>query len=166
MKPLASSTVLFLTLSVAAAHAADADPTRVLPDGQKPQDARIGKVRSLEDKDFDFTAPASLKDWEARRQALREQVLVADGLWPMPEKTPLNPVVHGKIDRDDYTIEKVFFASYAGALRQRQPLPAQGQRPANCPASSARTATGTTAASTTSASRLPRSRSRSRPRPT
>src|SRR5262249_2356638 len=35
-------------------------------------------------------------------------------LWPMPEKTPLNPVIHGKIDRDDYTIEKVFFASLPG----------------------------------------------------
>jgi len=113
MKPLASSIVLLLALSVAA-HAADADPTRVLPDGQKPQDARIGKVRALEDKDFDFTAPTSLKEWDARRQALRQQVLVAEGLWPMPEKTPLNAVIHGKIDRDEYTIEKVFFASMPG----------------------------------------------------
>jgi dienelactone hydrolase len=32
----------------------------------------------------------------------------------MPEKTPLLPVVHGRIDRDDYTIEKVFFASHPG----------------------------------------------------
>src|SRR5262249_12840861 len=42
------------------------------------------------------------------------QVLVATGLWPMPEKTPPQPVIHGKIDRDGYTIEKVFFASYPG----------------------------------------------------
>ena len=113
MKSLASSTVLLLVLSTLA-HAADADPTRVLPEGQKPQDARIGKVRVLEDKDFDFTAPTSLKEWDARRQALRRQALVAEGLWPMPEKTPLHAVVHGKIDRDDYTIEKVFFASMPG----------------------------------------------------
>src|SRR5437870_528938 len=32
----------------------------------------------------------------------------------MPPKTPLNAVIHGKIDRDEYTIEKVFFASYPG----------------------------------------------------
>jgi dienelactone hydrolase len=32
----------------------------------------------------------------------------------MPEKRPLNPVIHGKIYRDAYTIEKVFFASYPG----------------------------------------------------
>ena len=28
--------------------------------------------------------------WEARADALRTQTLVAAGLWPMPEKTPLN----------------------------------------------------------------------------
>src|SRR5207245_120892 len=32
----------------------------------------------------------------------------------MPPRPPLEPVIHGKIDRDEYTIEKVFFASYPG----------------------------------------------------
>src|SRR5438270_10380102 len=32
----------------------------------------------------------------------------------MPELPYLHPVIHGKIDRDGYTIEKVFFASYPG----------------------------------------------------
>ncbi|MGB7160701.1 MAG: hypothetical protein WBD40_21740 [Tepidisphaeraceae bacterium] len=53
-------------------------------------------------------------EWEARADVLRTQTLVATGLWPMPEKTPLNAVVHGKIDRDEYTIEKVYFASLPG----------------------------------------------------
>src|SRR6202030_3100842 len=35
-------------------------------------------------------------------------------LWPLPEKTALNAVVHGKIERDGYTVEKVFFASHPG----------------------------------------------------
>ena len=52
--------------------------------------------------------------WEARAKQLREQILVAEGLWPMPGKTPLNPVIHGSIQRDGYTIEKVFFASIPG----------------------------------------------------
>jgi dienelactone hydrolase len=114
MKPPALFTALLLTLSVSAVRAADADPTRVLPEGEKPHDARIGKVRTLDDKDFDFHVPATLKEWQTRRQALREQVLVAEGLWPMPEKTPLNAVIHGKIDRDEYTVEKVYFASMPG----------------------------------------------------
>ena len=32
----------------------------------------------------------------------------------MPTKTPLNAVIHGRVDRDDYTVEKVFFESYPG----------------------------------------------------
>jgi hypothetical protein len=32
----------------------------------------------------------------------------------MPPKEPLKPVIHGRIDRGDYTVEKVFFASLPG----------------------------------------------------
>ena len=35
-------------------------------------------------------------------------------LGPFPEKTPLNPVVTGKIEREDYTVEKVAFESRPG----------------------------------------------------
>jgi len=92
-------------------RADDKDPTRVL-DGV-PKDSRLGKPKDLNGY-FPMKVPASKEEWEKRRKELREQVQVALGLWPMPEKTPLNPVIHGKIDRDDYTIEKVFFASYPG----------------------------------------------------
>ena len=112
MKPRALFIAIVFVLSVSTLQAAD--PTRVLPEGEKPHDARIGKVRTVDDTDFDFHVPATLKEWQTRRQALREQVLVAEGLWPMPEKLPLHPVVHGKIDRDEYTVEKVFFASMPG----------------------------------------------------
>ena len=52
--------------------------------------------------------------WEKRAEFLRRQALVSQGLWPLPPKTPLNPVIHGKIDRGEYTIENVFFASLPG----------------------------------------------------
>ncbi|MCI0376257.1 MAG: acetylxylan esterase [Gemmataceae bacterium] len=87
-----------------------------LPAGEPaktPIDKRLGKPKTLNDY-FPFTPPTSKEDWAKRRQQVREQVLVANGLWPEPEKTPLKPVVHGKIERDGYTIEKVFFASYPG----------------------------------------------------
>ncbi len=63
---------------------------------------------------FPWTPPTNKEAWEKRRKELREQVLVANGLWPLPEKTPLKAVIHGKIDREDYTVEKVFFASLPG----------------------------------------------------
>jgi dienelactone hydrolase len=93
--------------------AAEPDATRVLERGKHPADHRLGSPKTLNDY-FPFTPPTSKQAWETRRQAVREQMLVALGLWPMPEKQPLQPMIHGKIDRDDYTIEKVFFASYPG----------------------------------------------------
>ncbi len=105
---------LVALLLLPALVAADSEPGRMLPAGKKPADVRLTKVRTLNDTDFFFAVPSSKEEWEARRKAVRDQILVATGLWPLPEKTPLNPVVHSKIDRDGYTVEKVFFASMPG----------------------------------------------------
>lgn len=114
MKPFRYLAPLGLLLTCAVVFAADTDPTRIYESGKKPDDARLGKPRDYNGKDFFFTPPTNLDSWKVRRQQVREQVLVAEGLWPMPEKTPLNAVIHGKVERDDYTIEKVFFASLPG----------------------------------------------------
>ncbi len=63
---------------------------------------------------FPFNPPKSLQEWEQRKEYVKRRILVATGLWPMPTKTPLNAVVHGKIDRDGYTVEKVYFESAPG----------------------------------------------------
>ncbi len=89
------------------------DPTKVFTDGKKPTDVRLGAPKTLNDY-FPFVVPKTKELWEARRKQLREQMLVATGLWPLPEKTPLNATIHGKIERDGYTIEKVYFASTPG----------------------------------------------------
>jgi dienelactone hydrolase len=103
---------LLLILSIPAVAFAD-DPSRVRPEDKKSDDARLGKTVTLDDY-HPFKPPESKDAWENRRKAVREQLLVALGLWPMPEKTPLYPVIHGRIDREGYTIEKVFFASTPG----------------------------------------------------
>ncbi len=71
------------------------------------------KVKTLNDY-FPFHPPTTKAEWLKRREKIRNQVLVATGLWPMPPKTPLKPVIHGKIKGDGYTIENVFFESYPG----------------------------------------------------
>jgi dienelactone hydrolase len=63
---------------------------------------------------FPFTPPKSREEWNARAERVRTQILVAEGLWPMPTKTPLNAVIHGKIERPDYSVEKVYFESAPG----------------------------------------------------
>ena len=63
---------------------------------------------------FPFQVPENLQSWEKRSEELRSYLQVMMGLWPLPTRTPLNPVIHGQIDQGDYTIEKVFFESFPG----------------------------------------------------
>ena len=51
----------------------------------------------------------SLVDWESRRAEYRRQLQEMLGLWPTPERTDLQPVVTGRIERDDFTVEKLYF---------------------------------------------------------
>ncbi|OGV75329.1 MAG: acetylxylan esterase [Lentisphaerae bacterium RIFOXYB12_FULL_65_16] len=81
--------------------------------GQVPNDARLGKLKDLNGY-FPFTPPATSEAWAKRAERVRRQMLVTLGLWPMPPRTPLNAVVHGRIDRGNYTVEKVFFESHPG----------------------------------------------------
>src|SRR3954454_8938051 len=78
-----------------------------------PRDHRLDKPRDYNGY-FPWTPPRDLKEWNERREVVRRQVLVSQGLWPMPPRSPLQPVIHGKIERDGSTIEKVFFASLPG----------------------------------------------------
>ena len=63
---------------------------------------------------FPFEVPDTLEEWEKRKELLQRRVLVANGLYPMPEKTPLNAVIHGKVKRPGFTVEKVYFESIPG----------------------------------------------------
>jgi dienelactone hydrolase len=92
---------------------ATAAAPRVLPEGKLPDDARLAPLKDL-DGYFPFTPPKSKAEWGKRAERVRRQILVSQGLWPMPTKTPLNAVIHGKIDRGEYTVEKVYFESAPG----------------------------------------------------
>ncbi len=102
----------WVVLSLLMAAPALAAP-RALPEGQLPNDKRLESPKDLNGY-FPFTPPATREAWEVRAAEVRRQVLVACGLWPMPKPTPLNAVVHGKLELDDYTVERVYFESYPG----------------------------------------------------
>ncbi len=101
-----------LVCLVALSSAFAAGP-RALPEGKQPKDKRLGELKNLNGY-FPFTPASSPTDWMLRSEQLRRQILLANGLWPMPTKTPHNAVIHGKVDRDEYTVEKVFLESYPG----------------------------------------------------
>ncbi len=108
-----ASLLLAGALLVLKSDAAAGQFPRVLPEGAVPNDARLQPLKDL-DGYFPFHPCQTPADWAKRAERVRRQLLVALGLWPLPEKTPLNPVIHGKIDRGDYTVEKVYFESYPG----------------------------------------------------
>ncbi|GAB3275188.1 alpha/beta hydrolase family protein [Larkinella harenae] len=51
-------------------------------------------------------------DWQKRQTEVRAKLRKIVG--PFPEKTPLNPVITGTIQRDDFSVEKLYFESRPG----------------------------------------------------
>lgn len=72
-------------------------------------------MRYTKDNPSDFKpAFATRAAWEARAAHLRRRTAIALGLANMPDRPPVRATIHGKIERDGYTVEKVFFASMPG----------------------------------------------------
>ena len=61
-----------------------------------------------------FDGIHTLQDWEARRDEYRRQLLEMLGLDPMPEKTPLESVITGTAEHEEFTVEKLHFQSRPG----------------------------------------------------
>ena len=79
---------------------------------QRVNDARGGTPRDL---NTPYTFPGYTKaEWTAKADALRQQIRVANGLVPIDEPTPLNAEIFGKIEREDYSVEKVYFEPFPG----------------------------------------------------
>jgi dienelactone hydrolase len=72
-------------------------------------------------------------EWDSRAKSIREQVLVSCGLWPLPEKTPLNAHIFGRIDRDGYSVEKVYFQSMPGFYVGGNLYRPSGAKKGRCP---------------------------------
>ncbi|MBN1807042.1 MAG: acetylxylan esterase [Sedimentisphaerales bacterium] len=56
----------------------------------------------------------TLEDWQAKRPIYRKQLFEMLGLDPLPEKTDLKPVITGKVEHDEFTVENLYFQSRPG----------------------------------------------------
>jgi dienelactone hydrolase len=125
--PLACLTVVVF---VAAVRATDPQPDTAR--GDKLLDAYIrGQVKQI--ADAALADVKSKEDWEKKRPELRRQFLEMMGLWPLPKRTDLKPVVTGKLDAPSFTVEKLHFQSSPGLYvtanlyipkKLKQPAPA------------------------------------------
>jgi len=124
--------VIFTVVGLASAGVAG--QLQGLPDGKQHHDRRLGKLRSTDDSTFPMQPVTDAAAWPARRAAIRTRILVAAGLHPMPKRLALNAIVHGKVERDDYTVERVVLESFPGhyvtGSLYRPKAAAPGKRPA------------------------------------
>ncbi|GAB3915166.1 alpha/beta hydrolase family protein [Larkinella knui] len=65
--------------------------------------------RQLQTRKQAITKLKTKADWEKRQAAVRAKLQKMVG--PFPAKTPLNPVITGTIQREDFTVEKLYFES-------------------------------------------------------
>src|SRR5690349_23561049 len=102
---------ILLTVLVGFVRAADP-----VPDTSRGDQLRDAYFRH----DVQHIADASLADvkskadWEKKRPELRRQFLDMLGLWPLPPRTDLKATITGKVETDDFTVEKLHFQSMPG----------------------------------------------------
>ncbi len=99
---LTAPEALFATMTAAASPA-------------KPNDARLGALKDLNGY-FPFSPSGSVEEWNKRKDYVIRQMKVACGLWPMPERPSIEATVQGRVERDDYTVDRVIFESSPGLL--------------------------------------------------
>ena len=113
---LSASLLLFATLQRGvhpSVKLMSSNPT-VISTPAPPADKRSLEPPHTLDTPRTFPQISDRKAWEARRAQIRQQVLVSCGLYPLPPKTPLKPKIFGRMGRDGYTIEKVYFQTHPG----------------------------------------------------
>lgn len=100
---------------------AEFDPKRVVPyryvfdEPKAVDDSRVTRLRDTDTR-FAMTSFASKEDWEAYAERLRRRILISCGLFPLPERTPLNAQVAEVARHEDFIVEKVHFEARPGFL--------------------------------------------------
>lgn len=98
---------LVWSLGVSAAPTGDTDDSdRAVSDYFLAETAKL--------RDRCLAEVPTLDDWEAKRPVYRKQLLEMLGLEPFPDKTPLNPVITGTVEHEQFIVEKIHYQSMPG----------------------------------------------------
>src|SRR5215471_18780587 len=113
-------TTLLILLAVSPAMAQRADNWDFLSDpsvlrdvhGMLPAYLKAKAFALLDERQQKVAQISTLADLKTRQQYVRERI--RSYLGDLPDRTPLNPLVIGGLDRGDYRIEKIIFESRPG----------------------------------------------------
>jgi hypothetical protein len=111
MKALSVALACLCALPAVSARAATATNTPTRGDQQLAAYFR-SETRRLADRCLADIESAA--DWKANRDAYRQQLAEMLGLSPMPPRTDLKPVITGKLEHPEFTVEKLHFQSLPG----------------------------------------------------
>ncbi len=104
----------FLTINLALITIVASVPSGFSKEEFAPlQDQRLKPLKDLNGY-FPFDPPKNLDEWSVRKKKVVRRILVANGLWPLPARPQVQATVHGKVEREGYTVERVFFESTPG----------------------------------------------------
>ena len=74
--------------------------------------AQVDQATALTESALNWATDLAV--WEQRRAEIRKKFLFMLGLDPLPEKSPLSARVVGKLERQDFFLEKIVFQSLQG----------------------------------------------------
>jgi len=85
--------------------------------GTSPSDLMLAEYFRAETAKLGDGCLADIKtfdDWKTKREVYRKQLFEMLGLDPLPEKTDLKPVITGKVEHEEFTVEKIYYQSRPG----------------------------------------------------
>lgn len=92
-------------------------PVSAQPEKPKPGDEMMHKYLSAEADRISkkiLDGVTTRQEWEQRRPRLKQEYLYMLGLWPLPEKTPLQATITGTLEHGKVVIDKLHFQSRPG----------------------------------------------------
>ena len=88
-----------------------ADWTVIGPSAADQELSEYFRTETANLADLSLADVKDLDDWKAKRLVYHKQLLEMLGLDPFPEKTDLKPVVTGKVEHEEFAVEKIHFQS-------------------------------------------------------
>jgi dienelactone hydrolase len=98
-----------------------------------PEDTRATRLMDPDHFELRIKIPRTLEELEKRREEMQQKFLVINGLWPMPAKCEMNPVIFDEKQGEGFRVAKVYFESLPGYYvtgNLYHPLSGEGPFPA------------------------------------